>query len=106
MSMSLVFYLYALLGMSVFNCRTGTCTPDSPFDYRLVSFDSFGRALLSLLQVICSTTWMNQVYDYGFKLDNFQSAALFFNTFHVLVSTIMMSLIKGIVIEVFREVED
>ncbi len=49
--------------------------------------------------------WSIYIYDYSYKFQDFWGAALFFDVFHMIVQLILLSLIKGIVWEVFTVVE-
>ena len=45
--------------------------------------------------------WTSFIYDYAYKFDNLTVSSLYFITWDILMSFIIVSLIKGIVLEVF-----
>ena len=45
--------------------------------------------------------WTSFIYDYAYKFDNLTASSLYFITWDILMSFIILSLIKGIVLEVF-----
>lgn len=49
--------------------------------------------------------WSAFTYDYAFKIDDFYASAFYFNSFHMIIQLILLSLMRGIVWEVFSVVE-
>ena len=49
--------------------------------------------------------WSQYTYDYAYKFGNFAKAACFFDGFHMIIQLILISLIKGIIWEVFTVVD-
>ena len=45
------------------------------------------------------------VYDYAYKFDAYTETMLYFISFHMIMELIMLSLVKGIIWEVFTIVE-
>jgi hypothetical protein len=50
-----IVYVYAIIGMELFNTVTNKWKPDSPYDGFISDFNSFGGALLMLFQVCTAT---------------------------------------------------
>lgn len=104
----MTFYLWAIVGIEIFNTNTFQFRPNSPYEditNNYTDFTSFGNACLVLFQVTIEAEWSNFTYDYAYKFQDFLTACLYFNGFHLIVQVILLSLIKGIVWEVFTVVE-
>jgi hypothetical protein len=71
---------------------------------RYTNFNSFGGAIMILLQVSVGSGWGYLQFDYGLKFDAFSLSVFYFNSFHF-ISVFMLSLIGGMVWEVFDVVE-
>lgn len=50
--------------------------------------------------------WTILIYDYAYKFGDFVAAMAFFDTFDLFISLVLLSLLKGIVWEVFTVVEN
>lgn len=49
-------------------------------------------------------SWTPYIYDYAYKFNNLTQSALYFISWDIIMSLILLSLIKGIVLEVFTVV--
>ncbi|EGR34811.1 hypothetical protein IMG5_001520 [Ichthyophthirius multifiliis] len=102
----IIFYLYAVWGMEIFNIRTFSYKKNSPYQENILGdFTSFKNSLLILFQIMIESNWSLCTYDYAYKFGNFLLSMFFFNTFEMFISLILLSLIKGVVWEVFRVVD-
>ncbi|EGR34843.1 hypothetical protein IMG5_000710 [Ichthyophthirius multifiliis] len=106
----ILFYIYASLGVEIF-----TTLP--PVKFRqfgkygfsmcnpyYADFNNFLGANLILLQICIAATWSNVVFDYAYKFDNMIQSIIFFNSFYF-IAIFILSLIGGIIWEVFNVVE-
>ncbi|EGR33043.1 hypothetical protein IMG5_062980 [Ichthyophthirius multifiliis] len=103
----MVFYLYAFWGMETFNTQTFEFKKGSPYQTQFFGdFNNFQNSLLVLFQVMVQSNWSLFTYDYAYKFDNLYISMMFFDTFDMIISLILLSLIKGIVWEVFTVVDN
>lgn len=54
-----------------------------------------------MLCVVTENGWSNIIYNYAKKFDSFALSALFFNSFYLLVKFIILSLLTGLIWEIF-----
>ena len=103
----MVFYIFGIIGIENFNTETFDHDESSPYEpeQNYADFTSFMGAQLILFQVMIEAEWSNYTYDYAYKFNDLWSSAIYFDVFHMIVQLILLSLIKGIVWEVFTVVE-
>ncbi|EGR34851.1 hypothetical protein IMG5_000790 [Ichthyophthirius multifiliis] len=102
----IIFYIYALIGVNIFNTKLNSYRLNSPYDQNnYIDFNNFGNAMLILFQVMIEANWGSFVYDYAYKFDNFTLSVFYFDSFHMIIQLVLISLIKGIVWEVFTVVD-
>lgn len=99
-----VLYVYALIGMTLFS-KDKQNDVYSPFDYKVIHFESLTCSILTLIQVICNSQWMNLIYHYQIKMGNLVVVAIYFNSLFFISNLIVLGLIKGLILEVFLEME-
>ena len=103
----MIFYIFGLIGLEMFCEKTYPYNEGSPYITEpYTDYSTFMGSQLILLQVMLEANWSNYIYDYAYKYDNFIAAAFYFNIFHMIVQLILLSLIKGIVWEVFYAVHN
>ncbi|EGR32179.1 hypothetical protein IMG5_093030 [Ichthyophthirius multifiliis] len=120
----IIFYIYSAIGVELFTtlkpieynktglygfsmCSTKYVQKNKIKDStqcNYADFNSFLGSMLVLLQVCTAAGWSNIVFDYGYKFDSLLNSILFFNSFHF-IAVFMLSLIGGIIWEVFTVVE-
>jgi hypothetical protein len=54
-----------------------------------------------MLCIVTENGWSNIIYNYAKKFDSFALSALFFNSFYLLVKFIILSLLTGLIWEIF-----
>lgn len=102
----MAFYFYSCIGVEIFNSHDYEIKEGSPYDvHYLNQFNDFGKAMLTLLQIMIEQNWVNISYDIAFKFNNYTGSVLYFVSFHIIIALILGSLIKGIVWEVFMVIE-
>ena len=98
----IVYYVYGIFGMFLYNTETNNfIEPDKYEVYKYANFNSLGGAYLLLFQVMVEANWTNIVWGYAYKSQNYPIAIFYFVSWYILISLILLSLIKGIVWEVF-----
>jgi len=115
----IVFYIYAAIGVEIFSSNLfatetlsqygqSLCAPETAGEYfnscEYTNFNTFGGAVLILLQVCVGSGWGYLQFDYSKKYDIMLLSSFYFNSFHFL-SVFVLSLIGGLVWEVFDVVE-
>lgn len=103
----MVFHIYALVGMTMFNINFNnyipitkyeTCKPNLP---AISDFTTYENALIKMLMVVTENGWSNIIYDYAAKFQSFTKSMMFFHSFYLLVKYIILSLLTGLVWEIF-----
>ncbi|EAR99094.2 cation channel family transporter (macronuclear) [Tetrahymena thermophila SB210] len=100
----LISISYGFLGIFLFNTNNN---PDNgnPYDKsNYTDFNSIQNALLVLFQVVAESKWTDFLYGYGYQTSLPLSAA-YFVTYHMFSIFFFMSLIKGVIWDVFNVVE-
>ena len=54
---------------------------------------------------MCEAAWVDLIYDTALKFGNYALVSIFFISFHFMVSLVILSLLKGLVWEIFTVVE-
>ena len=105
----MVFYWYGLIGAEVLNSTTSDLeVVDSPYletTQKYEDFNSFYGAEVLLFQVLLEAEWDGLIFHYAYIFNDVWKSALFFITFHLIISLILLSLIRGIVWEIFIVVD-
>jgi len=91
----IIFYLYSLIAIEFFNTNTNKFVEGSPYELEYADFNSFSGSWFLLFNVIVESAWANLIYDNAYKFDNFYGSLIFFISFHILVTIICISIIKG-----------
>lgn len=92
----MAFYFYSCIGVEIFNSHDYEIKEGSPYDvHYLNQFNDFGKAMLTLLQIMIEQNWVNISYDIAFKFNNYTGSVLYFVSFHIIIALILGSLIKG-----------
>lgn len=81
--------------MEFFNTNTNEFVEGSPYALEYADFNSFGGCCLLLFNVIIESAWANLIYDQAYKFNNFYGSLCFFISFHVIVTIICISIVKG-----------
>lgn len=61
--------------------------------------------MLILLQVATEANWSSYLFDYGTKCDKMGFSIFYFDSFDLIMTFVLLSLMKGVVWEVFTVVE-
>ena len=64
-------------------------------------FTSYDNALVVMLCVVTENGWSNIIYDYAYKFESFATSSVFFNSFYLFVKFIILSLLTGLIWEIF-----
>lgn len=91
----IIFYLYSLIAIEFFNTNTNQFVEGSPYELEYADFNSFSGSWFLLFNVIVESAWANLIYDNAYKFNNFYGSLLFFISFHIMVTIICISIIKG-----------
>ena len=63
-----MFYVYAIIGMEIFNTKTFEHLADSPYATdSFVTFNTFYGAIMILFQVMVEANWSAFTDDYAYK---------------------------------------
>jgi len=78
----------------------------SPFDMNdFTSFNTLQGALLALFQVVTQSRWVDYVYGYGYQF-SLELSMFYFCFYHMFSILFFMSLLQGVIWEVFGVVEE
>jgi len=67
-----LFYVYAIIGMEIFNTNTFEYIPNSPYSTdEFVTFNTFYGAIMVLFQIMIEANWSAFTYDYAYKFNDF-----------------------------------
>ena len=92
--------------MEIFNSKFAVRSGESPyFEFTYADFDSLGGALLILFQVIVQAGWGELLYDWAWRFDDLTKSSLYFNTFSSVTNYVIISLLTGLIWEVFTYME-
>lgn len=97
----IIFHIYAVAGMILFDAERYDTQDDSPYTRSISSFESYAHALLQMLLVVTENGWSNVIYDIGFRFRSLWISSLFFNTFYSIVKFVILSLMVGLIWEIF-----
>jgi Ion transport protein len=97
----MIFHIYALAGMTIFNIDYEDYYPSTKYQTSITSFTSYDKAMITMLLIVTENGWSNIIYDYADKFDSIFKSAMFFNSFYLLVKFIILSLLTGLVWEIF-----
>lgn len=92
--------------MASFNTATFSYREGSPYngnDY--ANFESMGGAYLLLYQVMIEANWSETTFDMAYKFNNLLKSVSYFDSFHIIIVLVLISVIKGIVWDVFSTVD-
>lgn len=100
-----VFYAMSIIGMERFDNRFGVAStsPYAIYD-NYSSFRNLWQAHLICVQVMIEAGWSPIVYDYAERYNSFAAAVFFFVAIHVLVVIILVSLMKGMVADLYESI--
>jgi len=101
----MITYLYAVIGMEIFNSRDQIHDSSPYIANPYASFDNFGGALLILFELIVQAQWSSQVYDWAYRFDSLTKSSFYFNTFCSITNYFIISLLTGLIWEVFTYME-
>jgi len=95
-------YFYAVIGLEIFP-STKEVRFESHYisEFHYTNFDSLGYAFLSLFHIIGGATWSFFLSDYAWRFDSLLKAGLYFNSFFIIANRVIISLLTGLVWEVF-----
>lgn len=102
----IIFHIYAIIGMIFFSFETNTVRRDSDFAKSLGNFDTYGESLLLLLLVITENGWSEIIYDYSYSFEQDFFIAAFFISFHLIVKIVLISLLTGLIWEIFTIISE
>lgn len=97
----MVSYFYSIIGMEVYNSTRMVHATSEYVEEYYASFDDIGGALLILMAVINQNGWGALQYDFAVRFDSLASSATFFGTFNAISNMIIISLLTGLIWEVF-----
>jgi hypothetical protein len=96
-------YTYAVIGLEIFN-ESHIIHEESEFvkeGERYSGFDDIGSALLTLFHIINEATWTDVEFDYIQRFGGLAKVSYFFNSYHALANLVVISLLTGLIWEVF-----
>ncbi|KAL4429432.1 hypothetical protein ABPG74_021019 [Tetrahymena malaccensis] len=99
-----VYYIYTYIGLDNFNTNTFQYNPNSPYDQQYADFNNFYGAMLIYFQIMVEANWSSYIYDIAYKFDIPIQANILFISYDFIQNFILLSLVKGIVWEVFTVV--
>ncbi|KAL4460356.1 hypothetical protein ABPG74_000107 [Tetrahymena malaccensis] len=100
----LISLSYAFIGIYLFNTNSNPII-GNPYDQsNFADFNSIQNALLVLFQVVSESKWSDFLYGYGYQT-NLALSAAYFVSYHMFSIFFFMSLVKGVIWDVFNVVE-
>ncbi|KAL4467991.1 hypothetical protein ABPG72_015861 [Tetrahymena utriculariae] len=99
-----IYYIYTYIGLDNFNTNTFRYNENSPYDQNYVDFNNFHGAMLIFFQIMVEANWSSYIYDIAYKFDIPIEANILFISYDFIQNFILLSLVKGIVWEVFTVV--
>ncbi|EAR82678.2 cation channel family transporter (macronuclear) [Tetrahymena thermophila SB210] len=99
-----VYYIYTYIGLDNFNTNTFNYNQNSPYDQGYADFNNFYGAMLIYFQIMIEANWSSYIYDIAYKFDIPVQANILFISYDFIQNFILLSLVKGIVWEVFTVV--
>jgi hypothetical protein len=97
----MVFHIYALIGLTYFNFDQVNYRPVTTYETSISDFTSYENALIKMLMVVTENGWSNIIYDYAEKFESMINSMMFYHSFYLLVKYIILSLLTGLVWEIF-----
>jgi hypothetical protein len=97
------FYLWACVGVEIFR-ESRLVRIDIP-QYGISDFFSYGNAILEMAHIMIANGWAELMMNYCERFHMQHSGMAFFMSFHAFVNIVLMSLLSGLVWEVFSFVD-
>src|SRR3990167_9505718 len=97
----MIFHIYAMIGMTIYNTKLNDFYPSAYYETSISDFNSYDRALVVMLQTITENGWSSILIDYAVKFGSLFRAAAFFHSFYHLAKFIILSLLTGLIWEIF-----
>jgi hypothetical protein len=105
-SILFLIYIYAIIGIMLFNTNTNPYRINSPYAMdQYADFNSFASALLCLFEICTENGWIIMMEDIGYKF-SYVDSVIFFCSFHMLLILFLVSLLKGLIWDVFNVVDE
>jgi Ion transport protein len=89
-------YSYTVVGMEILNPEYEHEESD-----KYTGFSNFGQGLLTLFHVVNQAGWADLEINFMERFENVLKPALFFNTYHLLANFVIVSLLNGLIWEIF-----
>ena len=112
-----VFYFYTLIGMEIFGGKintqlfrdidriNGDDSEISP-DYMWLNFNDFASGLVTLFSMMLFNNWQFIWEQFDFTIENRTVTNLFFLTFMVMATYVIINILMAFVIDVYTSIED
>lgn len=97
----MIFHIYAVIGMKIFNTNYNIHVPSTLYETTISDFNDYKNSLIIMLQVVTENGWSNIIYNYADKFGSFFRSAIFFDSFYLIVKFIILSLLTGLIWEIF-----
>ena len=101
-------YIYGIVGMEMYNSQFEIpgSRPTIYMSEPYVGFDEITEAYLSFMQFVTDQTWSDIINDKAVRFElSFVSIAIYFDTFYSINKFILLSMINGMVWEVFTVID-
>ena len=97
----MIAHSFNIVGMIIFGDLEKTGKKGSPYQQSLGSFNSYWNGLFVLLLTATENGWSSIILDYGYKYHISWVPPLFFNVFNSIIKYVVLSLMVGLIWEVF-----
>lgn len=99
-------YCYSIVGMEVFNSQHAVEHESKYLEHQYSTFDNVLGSMLYLFQIVADQLWTDIFFDLMARYElNFTLVSIYFNSFHTVNNIIIVSLIQGMIWEVFALID-
>lgn len=101
MTILLMFtYTYAAIGMEIYSQRLKV-VETSIYITQYIDFENMLNAFVAMFHIVNESGWSTFELDFAVRFDNLGKAGAFFNSYHVGANLIIISLLTGLIWEVY-----
>ena len=111
-----LYFLYVLIGIEIYGGKINsevfdkilTLNPDSDIggDYIWLNFNDYSSGLLTLFSMMLFNNWQFIWDQFDFTVENAGLTSLFFLSFMVFASYVILNILMAFVIDVYTSIED
>ena len=97
----IMFFIYAIIGVELLKMNNNLPNKNEKtifLDYefkRLFNFTTLSKALLTLFQIMTEVNWNLILFEFAVNSDNYFLISIYFISFHILIVTLILNLLKG-----------